>query len=100
MKDTVGSKALKKTKGALLTWMLRENFANTAELAEGEEPTALTEVVRRLRLSAELQEAWKDIRLHAQQCLQLTGGTDVSVCLEVCPEAGENRLFGCTCTPS
>ena len=67
------------------------NFANASELAGREEPTVLTDVVRLLRVSAEGQEAWKDIRLHAQHCLQEAGASDVSVCLEVCPETWKEK---------
>ena len=75
-----------KTKGALLTWMLPKDMVNTSKVVETQEPTALKELVDHLRVSGILQEAWKDIQLHAQTCLRLAGASDVAVCLEVCPD--------------
>ena len=80
-----------RTKGILLTWMLPDDFAGVTKVFADGEPTALVEVVRRLRGSAALQEAWKDIQLHAQVCLRLAGAADVAVCLEVCPETWQER---------
>ena len=83
--------ARNKVKGVLLTWMLPADFAKVSKVVGSEEPTALAEVVRRLRASADVHSAWKDIQLHAQICLRLAGASDVAVCLEVCPETWEER---------
>ena len=80
-----------RTKGILLTWMLPEDFGSVSKVFAAEEPTALTEVVRLLRASADLQSAWKDIQLHAQVCLRCAGAADVAVCLDVCPDTWEDR---------
>ena len=78
-----------KTKGVLLTWMLPANTGSASKVVADGEPTALGEVVRRLRASADVQSVWKDVQLHAQVCLRLAGASDVAVCLEVCPDTWE-----------
>ena len=80
-----------RAKGVLLTWMLPANFGKSSEVVGSGEPTALRDVVRLLRASADLQSSWKDILLHARICLQLAGAADVAVCMEVCPETWEER---------
>ena len=53
------------------------------------EPTALSEVVRRLRLSDDVQSRWQEFKDHAHACMKLSGAQDVAVCMEVCPETWE-----------
>ena len=79
-----------RTKGALLTWMVPKTMVHTSMVTE-KEPTTLCQVVRHLRASPEAQELWKDILLHVRHCLQLAGGVDVSVCLEVCPDTWKEK---------
>ena len=80
-----------KTKGVLLTWMFPRSSADVSSVVDDEEPTALRELVRRLRLLASVQTLWKEFQQHAQSCLRLSGGQDVAVCLEVCPDTWETK---------
>ena len=80
-----------KGKGVLLTWMLPAGLIVATPVIGGEEPTALRDVVRLLRASAEVQSTWKDLLLHAHVCKRLAGGSDVAVCLEICPDTWQER---------
>ena len=88
-KDQVWHKA--KTEGSLLTWMLSKDLVNASRAFWPQESTTLQQLVQDLRKSPEVTQLWKDIELHSQKCLLLAGASDVSVCLEVCPETWAER---------
>ena len=77
-------------KGALLTWMLPKGKVDISKVV-AQEPTALSEVLDGLRADSNVQEAWKDIQLHAQTCKQVSGAVDVAVSFEVCPLTWKNE---------
>ena len=77
-------------KGALLTWMLPKGKVDISKVL-AQEPTALSEVLDGLRADSNVQEAWKDIQLHAQTCKQVSGAADVAVSFEVCPLTWANE---------
>ena len=79
-----------KCKGALLTWMLPKGKVDISKVV-AQEPTALSEVLDGLRADSNVQEAWKDIQLHAQTCKQVSGAADVAVSFEVCPLTWKNE---------
>ena len=91
MKDGARTSCRVKGKGVLLTWMLPAVFNAVKPVVGGEEPTALRDVVRLCRASAEVQSTWKDLLMHAQVCKRLAGGSDVAVCLEICPDTWTER---------
>ena len=74
-----------KCTGVLLTWMLPAVFNTATTLPVSKEPTALRDVVRLLRASADVQSSCKDIMMHAQVCKRLAGGSDEAVCFQICP---------------
>ena len=79
-----------KATSAMFTWMLPEGFVDmSGVLDEGESTTSLGQVVKCLRQSPSVQKAWELILDHGRKCLQLAGGEDVAICLEVCPETLE-----------
>ena len=78
-----------KAKGVLLTWMLPPTWFDVSGVMKDGEPTALADVVRRMRLSVDVQSIWQEFRDHAQACMRLSGAQDVAVCMEVCPETWE-----------
>ena len=78
-------------KGALLTWMLPPTILDVSNVVQDGEPTALREVVRRLRTTAVVQSFWQEIQEHAHRCRRSAGGQDVAICLEVCPDTWESR---------
>ena len=61
----------------------------SAVLDEGESTTSLNQVVERLRQSSSVKKAWEQILDHGRKCMQMAGGEDVAICLEVCPETLE-----------
>ena len=75
---------------AMFTWMLPEGFVDlSAVLVEGESTTSLNQVVECLRQSPSARKAWEQILDHGRKCMQIAGGEDVAICLEVCPETLE-----------
>ena len=54
-----------------------------------QEPTALQQLVDRLRVAGYLQELRQDIQMHAHVCLRMACATDVAVCLEACSQTCE-----------
>ena len=91
MKDGARTSCRVRGKGVLLTWMLPAVFNAVKPVVGGEEPTALRDVVLLLRASADVQSTWKDLMMHAQVCKRLAGGSDVAVCLEICPDTWTER---------
>ena len=84
-----GLMASVKAKGVLLTWMLPPTWFDVSSVMKDGEPTALADVVLRMRLSVDVQSIWQEFRDHAQACMRLSGAQDVAVCMEVCPETWE-----------
>ena len=79
-----------KTTSAMFTWILPEGFVDmSGVLDKGESSTSLEQVVERLRQSPSAQKAWAQILDHGRMCMQMAGGEDVAICLEVCPETLE-----------
>ena len=79
-----------KTSSAMFTWILPEGFVDmSAVLDEGESTTSLNQVVERLRQSPSVKKAWEQLLDHGRKCMQMAGGQDVAICLEVCPETLE-----------
>ena len=79
-----------RTTSAMFTWILPEGFVDmSGVLDEGESTTSLVVVVERLRQSPSVQKAWAQILDHGRMCMQMAGGEDVAICLEVCPETLE-----------
>ena len=79
-----------KATSALITWILPLDFVDTSAVLDEGEPTAsIDQVVERLRQSLEVKKAWEPILDHGRKCMQLAGGEDVAICLEVCPETLE-----------
>ena len=79
-----------RTTGALLTWILPETVLDLSiVIRKGESTASLDGIVAELRTSSEVQKLWGDILEHGHKCMHLAEGTDVSVCLEVCPQTFE-----------
>ena len=79
-----------KVLSAMFTWMLPEGFVDMSGVFdEGESTTSLGQVVKCLRQSPSVKKAWELILDHGRKCMQLAGGEDVAICLEVCPETLE-----------
>ena len=82
-----------KAKGILLTWMLPVQMVDTSTAVRNGEPTALVRIVNRLRTCCAVMDIWQDIQDHAHLCMKAAGGSDVAVCLEVCPTTwAEERI--------
>ena len=83
--DTDGGRK-QKSKGVLFTWMLTQEFHRDMSLPPSRTFETVVSLVGFLRGHDKIRAAWDEIREHGQTVKKKLGGTDVSICLEVCPE--------------